>query len=84
MLYAGLDLSRRRLDYRLLDAHGATVELGSVPPDADGLRGLTDRLAHHGEQVRAAIGRLEWLPLTRYRYAHRALPSRRRLRNFRT
>jgi len=29
--------------------------VGAAPPDADGLRGLTDRLAHHGEQVRAAI-----------------------------
>jgi len=55
MLYAGLDLSRRRLDYRLLDADGATVDVGSAPPDADGLRGLSDRLAQHGEQVRAAI-----------------------------
>jgi catechol 2,3-dioxygenase-like lactoylglutathione lyase family enzyme len=36
MLYAGLDLSRRRLDFHLLDDDGATVELGSAPPDADG------------------------------------------------
>jgi hypothetical protein len=55
MLYAGLDLSRRRLDYRLLDADGATVDVGSAPPGADGLHGLTDRLDQHGEQVRAAI-----------------------------
>jgi hypothetical protein len=41
MLYAGLDLSRKRLDFRLLDTDGATVEAGSAPPDADGLRGLT-------------------------------------------
>jgi hypothetical protein len=26
MLYAGLDLSRKRLDFHLLDAEGATVE----------------------------------------------------------
>jgi hypothetical protein len=38
MLYAGLDLSRKRLDFRLLDAEGMTVEAGSAPPDADGLR----------------------------------------------
>jgi hypothetical protein len=37
MLYAGLDLSRKRLDFHLLDGEGATVELGSAPPDADGL-----------------------------------------------
>jgi len=55
MLYAGLDLSRRRLDYCLLDADGGIVEVGTAPPDADGLRGLTDRLARHGEQVLAAI-----------------------------
>ena len=41
MLYAGLDLSRKRLDFHLLDAEGATVEVGAAPPDADGLRGLT-------------------------------------------
>jgi hypothetical protein len=44
MLYAGLDLSRKRLDFRLLDADGITVEAGSSPPDADGLRGLSERL----------------------------------------
>jgi transposase len=55
MLYAGLDLSRRRLDYCLLDAEGATVDVGAAPPDADGLLSLSDRLARHGEQVLAAI-----------------------------
>jgi hypothetical protein len=45
MLYAGLDLSRKRLDFCLLDADGVTVEVGSSPPDADGLRGLAERLA---------------------------------------
>ena len=55
MLYAGLDLSRKRLDFHLLDAKGATVEVGAAPPDADGLRGLSERLASHGEAVRAAI-----------------------------
>ncbi len=55
MLHAGLDLSRKRLDFHLLDREGATVEVGSVPPDADGLRGLTERLHRHGEPIRAAI-----------------------------
>jgi transposase len=40
MLHAGLDLSRRRLDYCLLDEHGERVEVGAAPPDADGLAGL--------------------------------------------
>ena len=29
MLYAGLDLSRKRLDFHLLDAEGSTVEVGA-------------------------------------------------------
>jgi hypothetical protein len=55
MLYAGLDLSRKRLDFHLLDREGATVEVGAAPPDADGLLGLTRRLARHREPIRAAI-----------------------------
>jgi hypothetical protein len=55
MLYAGLDLSRKRLDFHLLDADGATLEVGAAPPDGDGLGGLTQRLARHGEPIRAAI-----------------------------
>ena len=55
MLYAGLDLSRKRIDYHLLDEAGETVETGAAPPDADGLRGLAARIARHGEPVQAAI-----------------------------
>jgi transposase len=55
MVYAGLDLSRKRLDFHLLDAEGATVEVGASAPDVDGLGGLTQRLAGHGEPIRAAI-----------------------------
>src|SRR5439155_17713545 len=55
MLYAGLDLSRKRLDFHLLDAEGATVEVGAAAPDADGLHRLTCRLDRHGEAIRAAI-----------------------------
>jgi transposase len=55
MFYAGLDLSRKRLDLHLLDVQGATVEVGAAPPDVDGLRGLTRRLDRHGESIRAAI-----------------------------
>jgi transposase len=55
MLYAGLDLSRKRLDFHLLDAEGGSVEVGASPPDADGLRHLSERVALQGEPVRAAI-----------------------------
>jgi transposase len=55
MLYAGLDLSRKRLDFHLLDVEGATVEVGVAAPDADGLRGLTGRLDRHSQPIRAAI-----------------------------
>jgi transposase len=55
MLYAGLDLSRKRLDFHLLDIEGATIEVGTAPPDVDGLRGLTRRLDRHTEPIRAAI-----------------------------
>jgi transposase len=55
MLHAGLDLSRRRLDFCLLDQGGGTVEVGAAPPDADGLRGLAERAGRHGQPVRAAI-----------------------------
>jgi transposase len=55
MLYAGLDLSRKRLDFHLLDGDGVTVDVGAAPPDADGLRGLTERLDRHDAPIRAAI-----------------------------
>ncbi|SRR6266542_547051 len=55
MLYAGLDLSRKRLDFHLLDVDGATVEVGAAPPDADGLHRLSQRLERHRTPIRAAI-----------------------------
>lgn len=55
MLHAGLDLSRKRLDFHLLDEAGETVELGAAPPDGDGLRGLVARLSRHRQPVRGAI-----------------------------
>src|SRR6266571_8214626 len=55
MLYAGLSLSRKRLDFHLLDGKGETVDVGDAPPDADGLLGLTRRLDRHREPIRAAI-----------------------------
>jgi transposase len=55
MLHAGLDLSRRRLDFHLLDELGETVEVGAAAPDADGLRSLAVRVGRHGQPVQAAI-----------------------------
>ena len=57
MLYAGLDLSRKRLEYCLLDDEGGRVEVGAAPPDGDGLRGFARRveLRHGAVAVRAAI-----------------------------
>jgi len=70
MLYAGLDLSRKRLDFHLLDDEGATVEVGSAPPDAAGLPGLAERLGRHGAPIRAAIE-----PMNGARFVH---PTRAR------
>jgi len=44
MLYVGLDLSRKRLDFDARLAGGELCERGAVPPDADGLAGLVRRL----------------------------------------
>ena len=55
MLYAGFDLSRKRLNSHLLDGERATVAVGAAAPDADGLRGLTRRLERHDNPIRAAI-----------------------------
>jgi transposase len=57
MLHAGLDLSRKRLDYCLLDERGERAEVDAAPPDGDGLRQLVRRIERrHGPvPVRAAI-----------------------------
>jgi transposase len=55
MLHAGLDLSRTRLDFHLLDQEGVTVEVGAAPPDVDGLRALALRLRGYGQPIRGAI-----------------------------
>jgi hypothetical protein len=55
MFFAGLDLSRKRLDVHVVDVAGCSVlETVAPPPDTDGLRGLVERMAPLGE-VRAAI-----------------------------
>ena len=57
MLHAGLDLSRKRLDYCLLTEDGERVGIGAAPPDADGLVSFVRRIerAHGVVEVRAAI-----------------------------
>jgi transposase len=57
MLHAGLDLSRRRLDFCLLDDEGERVEVGAVAPDGDGLEGFVRRVDRRfgPVEVRAAI-----------------------------
>ncbi len=57
MLHAGLDLSRRRLDYCLLGERGERLEVAAAPPDGDGLRGLAEGVERrYGPVVvRAAI-----------------------------
>jgi transposase len=56
MLYVGLDLSRKRLDWHALAADGERVGEGACPPDRDGLAHLVhgfDR--EQGQPVLAAI-----------------------------
>jgi transposase len=57
MLHAGLDLSRRRLDFCLLDEAGERVWEGATPPDVDGLDGFARRVDRRFGTVamRAAI-----------------------------
>lgn len=56
MLFAGLDLSRRRLDVCVLDDNGQRLLEVGVGPDADALRTLTARVARlRPDPVSAAI-----------------------------
>src|SRR5512132_2495529 len=57
MLHAGLDLSRRRLDYCLLDERGDRGEVGAAAPEGDGLGGCAGGVeSRHGPvAIRAAI-----------------------------
>jgi hypothetical protein len=68
MLYAGLDLSRQRLDVHVLDEEGRTVEVTAATPDVFGLRELVARIARHGEEVSATIESMNG--------AHRAVSPR--------
>jgi len=55
MLYVGLDLSRKRLDFDALLPDGERFERGAVPPDAEGLVSLVRRLGDANEPVLATI-----------------------------
>src|SRR5664280_1934044 len=55
MLYAGLDLSRQRLDVHLMDEAGLTLEMTAVRPVADALRDLVIHVGRHGQPVEAVI-----------------------------
>jgi transposase len=55
MLYAGLDLSRQRLDVHVLDEEGRTVEVTAATPETFGLRELVARISRHGQEVSAVI-----------------------------
>jgi transposase len=54
MLHIGLDLSRKRVDACVLDDDGEVIMETAAPPDADGLRGLAERVASLG-RAHAAI-----------------------------
>jgi hypothetical protein len=56
MLYVGLDLSRKRLDWHALAGDGELIGRGASPPDPDGLAHLVDEVdREHGGPVLAAI-----------------------------
>ena len=54
MLYVGLDLSRKRLDWQALLPDGERAAIGAVPPDRQGLDTLARRLGD-AEDVVAVI-----------------------------
>jgi transposase len=55
MLYVGLDLSRKRVDFHVLAEDGALVERGAVPSDRDGLARLVYCLGAQQHEVLAVI-----------------------------
>ena len=56
MLYVGLDLSRKRLDWYALGADGGLIGRGASPPDRDGLAQLVRQVdRQRGGPVLAAI-----------------------------
>jgi transposase len=69
MLYAGLDLSRKRLDYCLLDEQGLVLDRGAAPPDKDGLAHLVA-----GVGARPVLAAIE--SMTGARFVHDTLEER--------
>ena len=55
MLYAGLDLSRKKVDVHVLDEAGGTVAVTAVAPEGWALRDLVRRFAGTGEEVTAVV-----------------------------
>jgi transposase len=55
MLYVGMDLSRKRLDWLALNGDGERVAGGAVPPDQEGLGQLVERLGDAPDGVLAVI-----------------------------
>jgi transposase len=56
VLYVGLDLSRKRLDWHALAVGGELIGRGASPPDGDGLAHLVHEVdREHGGPVLAAI-----------------------------
>ena len=70
MLHAGLDLSRKRLDYCLVTEEGVIVDEGAVSPDAGGLDGFARRVElRHGPVD--VVGAIE--SMTGARFVHDTL-----------
>ena len=55
MLYVGLDVSRKRIDFHAVDVDGGLVERGAVPADRDGLARLVLLLGGLDREVVAVV-----------------------------
>jgi transposase len=55
MLYVGLDLCRKRIDFHALADDGGLVERGAVPAGREGLARLVYRLGAHEREVLAVV-----------------------------
>ena len=57
MLYVGLDVSRKRIDFHALWPEGELAERGAVAADRDGLARLVLRLGGYDREVVAVVDR---------------------------
>jgi transposase len=55
MLYVGLDVCRKRIDFHAVEVGGGLVERGAVPCDRDGLARLVFLLGGHDRDVLAVV-----------------------------